>query len=141
LAAGNRRDQEEIIAAEGDYPNGVFFVRAGFARVSQKFGNGHRTLNYLGAGRFYGLQEIAHNWRKPDQFLPLQYTLRVTGYTHVIFIPTSVMEDWVLPAIPQKELPPPITLANTPDAPPPAIDASARIGLETFEFLTENRFF
>ena len=35
-------------------------AKAGFARVSQKFGNGHRTLNYLGAGQIYGLQEIAH---------------------------------------------------------------------------------
>ena len=67
--------------------------------VSQKFGNGHRTLNYLGAGHIYGLQEIAHNWRKPESPVSLQYTLRVMGYTHVIKIPTDVMETIVLPEI------------------------------------------
>ena len=50
--AGGQRKLERAIAEEGDYPNGVILIRSGFARVSQKFGNGHRTLNYLGAGQF-----------------------------------------------------------------------------------------
>ena len=61
-AAGQK--PESTIAQEGDYPNGVIIIRAGFARLSQKFGNGHRTLNYLGAGQIYGLNEIAHNFRQ-----------------------------------------------------------------------------
>jgi len=43
--------------------------------------------------------------------VPLQYTLRVIGYTHVIVIPTSVIESVVLPAIAPEELPPPVTPA------------------------------
>jgi hypothetical protein len=31
--------------------------------------------------------------------VPLQYTLRVLGYAHVIIIPTTIMEEVVLPAI------------------------------------------
>ncbi len=135
------RKQEPVIAEEGDYPNGVILIKAGFARVSQKFGNGHRTLNYLGAGHIYGLQEIAHNWRKHDAPVPLQYTLRVIGYTHVIVIPTSVMEEVVLPALPKSDLPPLIETTPAEDAPPPAIDAGAKIGADMLEFLTENRFF
>src|SRR5262245_18957577 len=33
---------EPLVASEGDYPNGVVLIRAGFARVSRKFGNGER---------------------------------------------------------------------------------------------------
>jgi Fe-S-cluster-containing dehydrogenase component/CRP-like cAMP-binding protein len=154
-AASGQRKQEPVIAEEGDYPNGVILVKAGFARVSQKFGNGHRTLNYLGAGQIYGLQEIANNWQNPGATVPLQYTLRVIGYTHVIVIPTSVMETVVLPAIPKSDLPPPISWSSSfslsdedtvnrehqQEAPPPAMDASAKIGADMLEFLTENRLF
>jgi len=140
-SAGGQRKQEPAIAEEGDYPNGVILVKAGFARMSQKFGNGHRTLNYLGAGQIYGLQEIAHNWRNPSAPVPLQYTLRVIGYTHVIIIPTAVMETIVLPGIPKADLPEPIDLSEREDAPPSRLDASAKIGADMLEFLTENRFF
>ncbi len=141
-ATSGQRQQEPIIAEEGDYPNGVILIKAGFARVSQKFGNGHRTLNYLGAGQIYGLPEIAHNWRNPGAAVPLQYTLRVIGYTHVIVIPTSVMETVVLPAISKSELPPPVVPVQESDAvPSPAMDAGAKIGADMLEFLTENRLF
>lgn len=140
-AGSGPRKQEPIIAEEGDYPNGVILIRAGFARVSQKFGNGHRTLNYLGAGQIYGLQEIAHNWRNPQATVPLQYTLRVIGYTHVIIVPTAIMESVVLPAVAKETLPPLITPSEQEEAPPPAVDASAKIGADMLEFLTENRLF
>ncbi|HEY1489666.1 MAG TPA: cyclic nucleotide-binding domain-containing protein [Verrucomicrobiae bacterium] len=137
-----QRKQEPIIAEEGDYPNGVILIKAGFGRVSQKFGNGHRTLNYLGAGQIYGLQEIAHNWQNPQAPVPLQYTLRVIGYTHVIVIPTSVMESVVLPAFAPEELPPPVLPPTEEEnTPPAAMDASAKIGADMLEFLTENRLF
>ncbi|HEY2082194.1 MAG TPA: cyclic nucleotide-binding domain-containing protein [Verrucomicrobiae bacterium] len=141
-AASGQRKQEPIIAEEGDYPNGVVLIKAGFGRVSQKFGNGHRTLNYLGAGQIYGLQEIAHNWRNPQATVPLQYTLRVIGYTHVIVIPTAVMETVVLPTVAKEELPPAVTpIEEAEAAPPAAVDASAKIGADMLEFLTENRLF
>jgi Fe-S-cluster-containing dehydrogenase component/CRP-like cAMP-binding protein len=140
--ATGQRKQEPVIAEEGDYPNGVILIKAGFGRVSQKFGNGHRTLNYLGAGHIYGLQEIAHNWRKRDAPVPLQYTLRVIGYTHVIVIPTEVMEAIVLPSIPRGDLPPLIEpVENEEFAPASDIDAAEKIGADMLEFLTENRFF
>ncbi len=153
LAQGSvagQRLQEPVIAEEGDYPNGVILIKAGFARVSQKFGNGHRTLNYLGAGQLYGLQEIAHNWRNPKATVPLQYTLRVIGYTHVIIIPTAAMENVVLPAISKEDLPPLFETAQNfilsngsgrDASPPDAADASAKIGADMLEFLTEGRFF
>jgi Fe-S-cluster-containing dehydrogenase component/CRP-like cAMP-binding protein len=136
--AGTAGSQETVIAQEGDYPNGVVFVRAGFARLSQKLGNGHRTLNYLGSGHHYGLAEIAHNWRQKDATVPLQCTLRALGYTHVIIVPTAVMEDVVLPTIPAAELP---ALVETDQTVPAEFDAATKIGPDLLEFLTENRFF
>ena len=71
--------KEQVVAAEQDYPNSVVIVRTGFARVTQRYGDGNRTLNYLGAGQVYGFEEIAHNWRNPKEPVTLQYTLRVMG--------------------------------------------------------------
>ena len=138
----NLVQQEPIISQEGDYPNGMILIRAGFARLSQKFGNGHRTLNYLGGGQNYGFQEIAHNWRKKEsEPIPLQYTLRVIGYTHILVIPTAVLESVVLPTLDESQLPPLIAPRNDDDETFSEIDASAKIGPDMLEFLTENRFF
>ncbi|NBV22165.1 MAG: 4Fe-4S dicluster domain-containing protein [Proteobacteria bacterium] len=138
-------EKETVIAREGDYPNGVVLIRSGFARLSQKFGHGHRTLNYLGAGCEFGLREIAHNWRQRTDAIPFQQTLRVIGYTHVIVVPTPVMEEVVLPTVAEKDLPALFSteeLAGTEtSATRRKLDAGAKIGPELMEFLTENRFF
>ncbi len=140
--AGGASQNEPVISQEGDYPNGMILIRAGFARLSQKFGHGNRTLNYLGGGQSFGFQEIAHNWRKKDdEPIPLQYTLRVIGYTHILIIPTAVLETVVLPTIPESELPPFIEAAVGEEENQPDIDASAKIGPDMLEFLAENRFF
>ena len=137
-------EKETIIAQEGDYPNGVVLIRSGFARLSQKFGHGHRTLNYLSAGSEFGLREIAHNWAHKDT-VPFQHSLRVIGYTHVIVVPAPVMEEIVLPTVPRDQLPEfftPAELAGTEQSESQQkLDAGAKIGPELMEFLTENRYF
>jgi Fe-S-cluster-containing dehydrogenase component/CRP-like cAMP-binding protein len=106
IQSGALAAKEQTIAAEGDYPNGIVMIRAGFARLTRRHGNGHRTLSYLGSGRVYGFEEIAHNWRHPADPRPLQHTLRVIGYTHVLFIPTATLEEVVLPALRPEDFPP-----------------------------------
>ena len=137
-------EKETIIAQEGDYPNGVVLIRSGFARLSQKFGHGHRTLNYLSAGSEFGLREIAHNWAHKDT-VPFQHSLRVIGYTHVIVVPAPVMEEIVLPTVPRDQLPEfftPAELAGPEQSESQQkLDAGAKIGPELMEFLTENRYF
>ena len=144
-AGQNSVEKETVIAQEGDYPNGVVLIRSGFARLSQRFGHGHRTLNYLGAGREFGLREIAHNWRQRADTVPFQHTLRVIGYTHVIVVPTPVMEEIVLPTVPERALPPVFTaeeIAGTETSPTQRrLDAGAKIGPELMEFMTEHRYF
>ncbi len=142
-AGSVRPEKEPVIVQEGDYPNGIVLLRAGFARLSRKFGGGERTLNYIGAGHCYGLSEIAHNWRNKDAPVDFQFSLRAIGYTHLLIVPTRVMEDIVLPSLPKEELPPPVELVedglNSPPATPD--DTREKVGPEVLEFLTENRFF
>jgi Fe-S-cluster-containing dehydrogenase component/CRP-like cAMP-binding protein len=144
LAARGGTASEPIIVEEGDYPNGVVLVRAGFARLSQKFGRGERTLNYLGAGAHYGLTEIAHNWRNKEATVPLQFTLRALGYAHVIIVPTSVMEEVVLPTLSPSLLPPLVEAKSAPEGKSSQsveLDASAKLSPDLLEFFTQNRFF
>jgi Fe-S-cluster-containing dehydrogenase component len=101
-------------------------------------------LNYLGNGTSYGLHEIAHNWRSKGEAVMLQHSLRVIGYTHVLLVPTSVMEQVVLPTVPKDLLPPliePVVEETDERVESEDVDAGAKIGTHMMEFLTENRFF
>ena len=155
VQSGATAAKEPVIAAEGDYPNGIVMIRAGFARLTQRYGDGHRTLNYLGSGRIYGFDEIAHNWREPKRSVALRHTLRVIGYTHVLVIPAAIIEQVVLPSLPKHLLPDLLPAENTATASPftqtpfdagtniggKAAAAEAKVGSELMEFLTANRFF
>ncbi len=141
-AGSVRPEKEPAIVTEGDYPNGIVLLRAGFARVSQKTGGGERTLNYIGAGQMFGLREIAHNWQTKTAPVNFQFSLRAIGYTHLLIVPTRVMEEIVLPSLPPDDLPSPVTATETEtDTPPPEMVMRQKVGAEILEFLTENRFF
>jgi Fe-S-cluster-containing dehydrogenase component/CRP-like cAMP-binding protein len=143
-AGSVRPEKEPVIVQESDYPNGIVLVRAGFARVSQKFGTGERTLNYIGAGQCFGLDEIVHNWRSPQETVNFQFTLRAIGYTHLLIVPTSAMEQIVLPSLPKGELPAPVAEPSKERGSSSNADlttASQPIRGDMLEFLTENRFF
>ena len=136
-----RPEKEPVIVQEGDYPNGIVLLRAGFARVSRKFGGGERTLNYIGAGQVFGLDEIAHNWRNKDAAVNFQFSLRAIGYAHLLIVPTQVMEEIVLPSLLKAELPPPIEIARGELEAAAENGAREKVGAEVLEFLTENRLF
>ncbi len=85
---------EPLIAKEGEYSNGIYMIRAGFCRVSQKHGSGERTLNYIGGGGMFGYGAIASHFKNPGEDAVYQYTLRSLGYAHLIFIPTPALEKY-----------------------------------------------
>ena len=136
---------EVVMAQEGDYPNGVVIIRAGFARLSKKQGAGQRTLSYIGdsyACHPYGLREIAHNWRKHGPTVPLQHTLGAVGYTHALIIPTAVMEALVLPdPSVQRKLPALFSEGELNPAANSPFGGGARIDEQMLEFLGEHRFY
>ena len=143
-SAAGRIEREPIIAEEGHYPNGVIMVRSGFARISKRFGYGHRTVSYMGRGHMYGLGEIVHNWRHEDQ-IPLQYTMRSVGYASVLLVPTSIIERYVLgsdrdnPIVPAHLLPTPIPVEPiAPQLSEPI--ASDKVDQNVLEFFVAHRF-
>jgi Fe-S-cluster-containing dehydrogenase component len=130
-------EREPVIAREGDYPNGLLLVRSGFARVSSRYNHGERTVSYLGKGDGFGLKEIATGWRRGGH-VPLQHTLRALGYVDLLFIPTSVIEQSVLPALTAAQLEN-LTLAATEPAIPVAGPAG-RSKDNFLEFIVAQRF-
>lgn len=90
---------EPVIARQGEYPDGLLMIRAGFARVSIKMGKGHRTVTYLGAGDHFGLHELYAAWKGDDQDLELTATLTALGYVDVLRVPAPVLEQYVFPNI------------------------------------------
>ena len=103
--------------------------------MSQKYNQGERTASYLSRGQMFGFDEIAHNWNSKDS-APLQYTLRALGYVDVLVVPTSVVEQYILPKIPQSEFPPPIVaqIKQINDR------RDGELSTDVVEFLVDNRF-
>ena len=88
---------EPVIAREGEYPDGLLLVRAGFARVSVKQGSGERTLTYLGAGDTFGLHELYQGWRGAEA--RSESTLRAIGYVDALRVPSYILEEHVFPSL------------------------------------------
>jgi len=137
-------NDEPVIAAEGDYPNGLVLIRAGFARLSERSGNGHRTVTYFGRGQHYGFREIVHNWKNQDS-VPYEFTLRGVGYVDVLVVPTSIIEKYVLPKLPENLMPWMEYKVSKVKATRHDSDALAkrekerRVGTDVLEFMVENR--
>lgn len=119
-------EKEPLIVREGDYPNGILLVRSGFARMSRRYNHGERTESYLGKGQVFGLQEIVTGWKGPP--VPLRHSLRALGYVDLLFIPTAVLEQHVLPALS------PAQLAEL------TLPARAAVADELLEFMVAQRF-
>ena len=139
LGARERLEQEPLIAEEGGYADGLIIIRSGFAREAIRINNGHRTINFLGRGRLFGLEEIAHNWRSGEAVV-LRHSLRALGYVHALRVPTALIEELVLPTLPESQMP--ATLSSGPARPK---GWRSSLGDETvepglLEFLAENQF-
>lgn len=103
------RDQvqsEPIICEEGTPADYLVVLRAGFARLSHKQGDGHRTLAYLGKGQLFGQRELAHNLRRlgKEEPLPYQESLRAVGFVDALRIPKAVAYEHIFPYVRADEL-------------------------------------
>ncbi len=131
---------EPIIAEEDHYADGLIILAAGFGRSSVQVGHGHYTRSYLCIGDTFGLDETRHNWRNPRQPCSWKSSLRAIGYAHVLRVPTSVVEQYVLERLPASSLPP-IGEPEPSSSPLARHDEGAgRIGQDVLEFLVERRF-
>ena len=96
-------ETEPLVESEGNYPDGMLLIRSGFARISQQYGSGHRTLSYLGKGESFGLAELAWNWQHDDS-ITLRASVRAVGHLDVLRIPTHLIEQHVLPTLTAADL-------------------------------------
>ena len=93
-------EHEPVIARQGDHSDGLLLIRAGFARVTTRLGNGERTLTYLGAGDVFGLAELHDSWRAGEA-KPLETSLTAVGYVDLLRVPTHLLEAHVFPHLEQ----------------------------------------
>lgn len=89
---------EPLIAEEGRACDGLILVRSGFARLSHRFGSGHRTVAYLGKGQVFGLTEAVQSARKGTP-VSLANSLRALGYVDLLRVPLEVLSAHVLPFV------------------------------------------
>ena len=90
--------QEPVLARQGEYPDGLLMIRAGFARVSVKHGTGERTITYLGAGDHFGLGELYAAWKNPEiEDMAMKTSISALGYVDVLRVPAPVLEEHVFP--------------------------------------------
>ncbi len=139
MSPAERLHYEPIAAQAGHYPNGVFLIRSGFARLSEPYNHGERTVSYLGKGQTFGFEEIAYNHFRRRQ-VPFRRTLRGIGHLDVLFIPTRIVEDHVLPSLNPGDIPGLDELDRlTPGAELPSTVDDPETS-DVLEFLVERRF-
>lgn len=92
-------DSEPVVAAEGDYTDGLLLIAAGFGRVSKKTGNGRRTLTYLRGGDHFGFEELAAA-AESGQEVSFDTSLHAIGYLDVLRIPAYALAE-LKPALEQ----------------------------------------
>ena len=130
---------EPVVAQHGHYPNGVFLIRSGFARLSEPYNNGERTVSYLGKGRVFGFEEVAYNHFRRRQ-IPFRRTLRGVGHLDVLFIPTAIIERFVLPSLQAGDIPGLDALDHAkPSSQLPSSVDTPELS-DVLEFLVERRF-
>ena len=147
-SSSERLAQEPIIVEEGHYPDGLLMIRSGFARVSRRLNHGQQTVRYIGRGTVFGFDEIVRQWQSGSKDSEgYRYSLRSVGYTDVLRVPTSIIEEYVLPTMPEDILTAHLetelntyvetnkdTYEENPDGDDPVI------GTSKLEFIVENRY-
>ena len=89
-----RLQSEPLIAGAGHYPNGVYIIRAGFARLSHSYNKGERTISYLGKDKVFGLEEAFESLATKHP-VPFRHSLRAIGYVDVLFVPLWIIDKYV----------------------------------------------
>jgi Fe-S-cluster-containing dehydrogenase component/CRP-like cAMP-binding protein len=128
---GREIDAEPAIAAQGDYVDGLIMIRGGFARISERFGDGHRTLAVATTNDVFGLEEIEEHHAGRGS-LALRRSLHAIGHVDILRVPTALVEQYVLPAR---------NASRARPSPTPAAAESARpLDQALVDFLVDRRF-
>ena len=91
-------EQEPVIVAEGAVVEDLLLIAAGFGRITQRFGSGHRTLGIFSKNDVFGLPMLVRQQDTGDSER-LPYALRAVGHVDVLRIPGQVVREQVLPSL------------------------------------------
>jgi Fe-S-cluster-containing dehydrogenase component/CRP-like cAMP-binding protein len=139
-----RLASEPIVINEGEYINGLMMVISGFCRLSVTENHGHRTTGYLGKSEVYGLEELAHQYLT-GQPISARKTLRALGYLDVLWIPSVLVNQYVLPELQKKgKIKPIVTEEDRKNKTltrwKPRVESKQGIDQDLLEFIVDNRF-
>ena len=138
-SGGNIDSEESPIVAEGDYPDGLLFVRSGFAKITKRLNNGKKTVSVMSQGGVFGLEEIISNSRS-EVDVAYQTGLSALGYADILRVPTHIIEQIVIPSLPEqvfKKMESKLKFSIQADE--DTTDATA-LDSDFLEFSVENRF-
>ncbi|MGI9413664.1 MAG: 4Fe-4S dicluster domain-containing protein, partial [Hyphomicrobiales bacterium] len=127
---------EPLIAEQGHCLDGILLLHSGFARISETFDQGERTVGYLARDDAFGLAELIESLQGGGA-RKIRHSLRAIGYVDVIRIPTHVVEEHLLSVLSAAAKP------ATPGAPdrrvPPHADEDD-LQQSLLDFLVDYRF-
>ena len=137
-------NEAPLIVREGDHPEGLLLIRAGFARMSRLVDGEERTVSYLGPTRMFGLEELEYNYQNASRPMSVRHTLRSLGYVEAVHLPTAVVERYILPARLRMLRPGPVPRheplrRDTPMRAPDAVRSQAGIDRSLLHYLIEHR--
>ena len=93
---------EPLIFEQGHYLEGLLLIHSGFARVSERFDHGERTIGYLAKDDVFGLSEIIETQGGSGD-RKARHNLRAIGYVDTVRIPTHIIEEHVLDHLPENK--------------------------------------
>lgn len=133
---------EPLIVQEETSCDALYLIRSGFARLSQQYGNGHRTIAYLGKGKMFGMAELNAAFQSGHD-VPLRHSLRAVGYVDVLKIPRKVVLDTILPHVSPDLIPQfdPYPTSSDPEkhSTSPPTPGAPPIDPRTLDFLVDHR--
>jgi Fe-S-cluster-containing dehydrogenase component/CRP-like cAMP-binding protein len=138
-----RIEREPVIAEQGAPASDFIMIRNGFVRLSRRYGDGQRTVAYLGKGHTFGWREIVHHWQtgQPHGY---SLSLRAIGHVDILKIPAETIRSLVLPQLDTGQLPPPLpageTHADAAGGERRTADRNHEIDTGLLEFLVGQRF-
>ena len=143
IASANGSEQiiqhEPIISEQDHYLDSLLLIQSGFARVSEKFDHGEKTIGYLTKGDEFGLAEITNSVRS-DEDRKLRRSLRAIGYVDVIRIPTQIVETYLLPTLPAHKKLSPLSPATADPIAVRSLAQDAGLQQSMLNFFVDNRF-
>lgn len=97
-------EAEPVLVHEGHVIDGLIIVRQGFARLTNRYDQGHLTKNYLTSGAVFGLAELVASQQTGQQPIA-QQTVRAVGYVDALHIPADLVLKYIIPHLKPELIP------------------------------------